>query len=544
MEVGHRMSRPLVMIEWQGKLRPRREVMVELHQAGMPKAEIARRLGVIYQQVQIVVGPTGSQPASPGRRAPDLRPRVRPEIAHARDDVDAVLLGCVKTKDVVPRAAKDLYVSPLFRGRRRHAEASGKPWWIVSAEHGLVGPDEIIAPYDTLIGQRPRVERERIANQVADRLDAELGTVRGKRLELHAGIEYAEAIGPELRRRGAELVRPLEGLSFGQQLAWYAVERGADENDAYTARPPSERTARAQAPIVIGDGRGLSRRITELFVSGDLDLSGRAGAPASGWDGMPEVIAASTLRAAGADDVTVRRFLTFCAAMDRARDADRLAQAAVRLHAVHAWAFDPTEVARRSLRELTAALRTFRVSQRHSADAYAWRVIAETLADGLAPVATGAIEGGVADAADLLAELVAVGPDGGPLFPLLGGPKIGPLWVRLLAYPGGATISHLEVVPVAVDVQVRKVTEYLGITSTVGAELDDVRSSIQETWRRDVELHGSAGPSGLENTSGALDPALWFYGKWGCTFCERARRQLPISSVCSDCRFPIEELGS
>ena len=24
----------------------------------------------------------------------------------------------------------------------------------------------------------------------------------------------------------------------------------------------------------------------------------------------------------------------------------------------------------------------------------------------------------------------------------------------------------------------------------------------------------------------ALDPALWFYGKWGCTFCERAGRRL------------------
>ena len=538
------MSRPLVMIEWQGRLRPRREVMLELHEAGMPKAEIARTLGVIYQQVQIVIGPTGPQPATPGRRAPDLPPTDGRETSPVRDDVDAVLLGCVKTKDVVARPAKDLYVSPLFRGRRRHAEASGKPWWIVSAEYGLVAPDEVIAPYDTLIGERPLVERQRIANQVADRLEAELGTLRGKRLELHAGIEYAEAIGPELRRHGAELVRPLEGLSFGQQLAWYAGDRGAEPNRAYVARPTGQRASRAKPPTALGDGRGLARRITELFVSGDLDLSGRAGAPTSGWDGMPEVTAASALRAAGADDVTVRRFLTFCAAMDRARDADRLAQAAIRLHAVHAWAFDPTEVARRSLRELTAALRTFRVSQRHSADAYGWRVIAETLADGLAPVAAGAIEVGVADAVDLLAELVAVGPDGGPLFPLLGGPKIGPLWVRLLAYPGGATISHLEVVPVAVDVQVRKVTEYLGVSATVGAELDDVRSVIQETWRRDVELHGSVGPVGLENTSGALDPALWFYAKWGCTFCERARRQLPISNVCADCRFPIGELGS
>lgn len=541
------MGRRLAMISWEGRLRPRRDVIRELHRAGVPKAEIARRLGVVYQIVQMVIGPTGPEAAAGTKRTANEYQTTRPvEVQSSAASIDAVLLGCVATKDVVARAAKDLYQSPMFRGRRRHAEASGRPWYVVSAEYGLVGPDEVIEPYDTLIGNRPLAERRTLAAQVADRLDADLGGLGGRVLEVHAGDEYVAAIGPTLRSRGATIVRPLLGVPFGEQLAWYRSRYGP-LGGQLPADARSPRTSVAHRPdhtIQTGDGRGLGRRISELFVAGELDLSGRAGAPASGWDGMPEVVAASTLRAAGADDVTVRHFLTFCAAMDRARDADRLAQAAVRLHAVHAWTFDPTEVARRSLRELTAALRTFRVSQRHSADAYAWRVIAETLADGLAPVAASAIEAGVADAADLLRELVADGQDGGPLFPLLSGPKIGPLWIRLLAYPGGATISHLDLVPVAVDVQVRKVTEYLGVTETVGAALDDVRSSIQETWRRDVESHGSVGPAGLENTSGALDPALWFYAKWGCTFCERARRQLRISPVCSDCRFPIGEPDS
>jgi hypothetical protein len=190
------------------------------------------------------------------------------------------------------------------------------------------------------------------------------------------------------------------------------------------------------------------------------------------------------------------------------------------------------------MRELSAVLREYRVSQRHSADAYGWRVIAETLADGAAPAASAAITAGHADAAELLAELVSSHADGTPLFPLLGGPKIGPLWIRLMAHPGGAAITSLDEVPVAVDVQIRKVTEYLAVTDTGGADLEAVRPVIQETWRQDVEQHGAVGPGGLENTPGALDPALWFFAKWGCTFCQAAKRKRPISDICGECRFP------
>ena len=92
--------------------------------------------------------------------------------------------------------------------------------------------------------------------------------------------------------------------------------------------------------------------------------------------------------------------------------------------------------------------------------------------------------------------------------------------------------------PVAVDVQVRKVTEFLAVTDTGDLTLDEARPIIQEAWRRDVAEHGAAGPQRLAGTPGALDPALWFYGKWGCTFCQRANQKIPISALCGDCRFP------
>lgn len=75
------------------------------------------------------------------------------------------------------------------------------------------------------------------------------------------------------------------------------------------------------------------------------------------------------------------------------------------------------------------------------------------------------------------------------------------------------------------------------MTDTKGMKLDTIRAAIQESWAQDVVRHGADGPDGLKDTPSALDPALWFYAKWGCSFCEKAGRQLPISPVCAECRF-------
>lgn len=90
-------------------------------------------------------------------------------------------------------AAKDLYRSELFRRRRLYAEASGRPWWIVSTEYGLVDPDEVIVPYDTRIVRLSLAARHQLADRVATDLERALGILAGKRLEIHAGDEYVLA---------------------------------------------------------------------------------------------------------------------------------------------------------------------------------------------------------------------------------------------------------------------------------------------------------------------------------------------------------------
>jgi hypothetical protein len=79
-------------------------------------------------------------------------PRIRlsPTADNPRSNPDArvIMLGCVKLKAGHRAAAKDLYRSPLWAGRRAYAEASGHPWPILSAIRGLVDPDTRLDPYE------------------------------------------------------------------------------------------------------------------------------------------------------------------------------------------------------------------------------------------------------------------------------------------------------------------------------------------------------------------------------------------------------------
>ncbi|MGZ5227486.1 MAG: DUF6884 domain-containing protein [Burkholderiales bacterium] len=66
------------------------------------------------------------------------------------------LVSCVSRKAGMPLPARALYTSDLFRKVRAFVERAGGPWFILSAEHGLVHPDTVIArnrPVSTLLSR-------------------------------------------------------------------------------------------------------------------------------------------------------------------------------------------------------------------------------------------------------------------------------------------------------------------------------------------------------------------------------------------------------
>lgn len=166
---------------------------------------------------------TRQRPPSQPAAAPIVR-AVSSEPVHKQvGGADVVLVGCVKTKRSEPASARELYTSALFVKRRAYADALGVPWFILSAEHGLLGQDEVIAPYDLALKRTSTSYRREWGRRVVEALVDRCGDLRGRTVEVHAGAEYVVAIDGPLRALGARATWPLQGLSLGPQLHWYDV---------------------------------------------------------------------------------------------------------------------------------------------------------------------------------------------------------------------------------------------------------------------------------------------------------------------------------
>ena len=306
---------------------------------------------------------------------------------------------------------------------------------------------------------------------------------------------------------------------------------GARQRDAASSGAPAGSDAQQNA-----EAARVARLIARDYYQGRLDLSAR-GIEAGGdhWPGMPAARCVRELKARGASDRTVRRFLTFISAMNRARNADLLWRAGSALFKSHPRVFDPAIVAEMEFDELLQRLSRNGVSQRHGPDTNAWAAIARSLAGENDSPVRRVIERGSGDVRELLRDLKSRDRSGATRFPLLRGPKIGPMWIRILASPGGARITSMEAIPVAVDTHVRRVTENLGVADTRNLSEAQARSVIQAAWK--AAATGIGGPEGIAGTAAALDPALWFYGKNGCSHCEALGQQAPIGEACGGCRL-------
>lgn len=130
--------------------------------------------------------------------------------------ITVYLMSCVSVKRSAPTQARDLYTSTWFLKARDYVERTHSPWFILSAEHGLVPPDQVLAPYERTLNAMSRPERQAWATRVKVQMEAFLPTA--DRIIVLAGIRYREFLMDYLRQRAVAVEVPMEGLGIGRQL--------------------------------------------------------------------------------------------------------------------------------------------------------------------------------------------------------------------------------------------------------------------------------------------------------------------------------------
>jgi hypothetical protein len=133
------------------------------------------------------------------------------------------LVSCSDTKLSTPAPARELYTSTLFKKSLAYAESRCSTTYVLSAKHGLVALDKVLAPYDHKL---ERAAAPAWANRVAGDLYLEHGP--NVELLVLAGDVYATPLFDELVFTfGFKQPRfrfPLAGKQIGERLHWLTRE--------------------------------------------------------------------------------------------------------------------------------------------------------------------------------------------------------------------------------------------------------------------------------------------------------------------------------
>ena len=129
-----------------------------------------------------------------------------------------VLVQCVSQKLDGPCPAKDLYISSWFKKAKALVEKSKVEWFILSAKHYLLSPNETIYSYDKTLNNMPVNERKLWADKVIQQMERNLPSA--ERVLIFAGIKYRKHLMTHLNNNFKQVLVPMEGLGIGKQLEW------------------------------------------------------------------------------------------------------------------------------------------------------------------------------------------------------------------------------------------------------------------------------------------------------------------------------------
>lgn len=128
------------------------------------------------------------------------------------------LVACTSKKALYPTVAKDLYRSPLFEGAKNFAEKRCDSWFIISAKHGLLLPDDNMVPYDESLTQVTESDRLAWAEKVHTQISKLIKSPA--KIIFLAGDKYRSYLQKFFEQDGHITKAPMSELGIGRQVEW------------------------------------------------------------------------------------------------------------------------------------------------------------------------------------------------------------------------------------------------------------------------------------------------------------------------------------
>jgi hypothetical protein len=231
-------------------------------------------------------------------------------------------------------------------------------------------------------------------------------------------------------------------------------------------------------------------------------------------------------------------FITFTVAIDYLREADELWESARRTYEdpETRYLFYPEKVYETSFEKIKDDIKKHNLSWRVKNDVRAWKTLGTTFWEKWKGDPLNFIKDCNDDAELIWTQLQNKKEN--HYYPKLRGPKIGPLWIRMLRDNIGLELKNLDKIPIPVDTHVIRATLATGvIRGEFKTTRDKITKYTQEVWFESFKkLHNE----GIDLIPLNMDKPLWHLSKNGCYRRDKITGDCPYYSECIAKEFCVK----
>lgn len=238
-------------------------------------------------------------------------------------------------------------------------------------------------------------------------------------------------------------------------------------------------------------------------------------------------------------------FLTLTVSIDYQRDAVALWRNSRETFegAATRYLFDPKSLHETSPRQITPDMQIHELSKKPKKDAHIWRTVGVTFFKKWESNPRNFLQScnwnSLAILERLRTDTHLYNERSVSDYPYLRGPKIGPLWLRMLRDNAGIDqLKNLDKVPIPVDIHIARASLATGvIRGRTQGQLHDLFEDIRTAWAESVK-----GLNTKDRPMIALDvdEPLWHLSKYGCRYRDKENGLCPVSGQCEAKEFCVK----